>query len=54
MQTIFKMCAVLVCLMVLSGCGQQEDTPITAVTNYVNARVAADESKLKSFTCKDK
>ena len=41
------------CLLVLSGCGQQQDSPTAAVQAYLNARVAADGSKIAALTCKD-
>jgi len=39
--------------LVLSGCGQQQDSPTTAVQSYLNARVDADQSKIAALTCKD-
>ena len=53
-SVILKISAALICFMALSACGQQQDSATSAVQNYVNARVAADETKLKSLTCKDK
>ena len=50
---MIKVGAALICLMALSTCGGQQDSPTSAVQNYVTARVAADETKLKSLTCKD-
>src|SRR5258708_39421241 len=41
------------CLLVLSGCGQQQNSPTTAVQSYLDARVAADQSKIAALTCKD-
>lgn len=53
-SVILKISVALLCLIGLSACTQQQqDTPIAAVQSYVNARVAADEAKLKALTCKD-
>src|SRR5258708_24486147 len=40
-------------LLVLGSCSQQQDGSTAAVQSYLNARVAADESKIAALTCKD-
>jgi len=42
----------LIVVLVVAACGSQ-DSPIAAVQNYLNARVAADDTKMVALTCKD-
>ncbi len=38
--------------LLVAACGSQ-DSPTAAIQNYLNARVAADETKMVALTCKD-
>ena len=39
-------------VLVVAACGSQ-DSPVAAVQNYLNARIAADDTKMIAMTCKD-
>src|SRR5258708_1955118 len=43
----------LVLVLTVAACGGSQDSPVTAVQNYLNARVAADDTKMIALTCKD-
>ncbi len=48
----FVLCSCVIGVLILTGCAQQ-DSPVQAVQSYLNYRVASDESKLLSVSCKD-
>ena len=43
----------LIGVLVLSACGQSQDSPVQAVENYLKLRVASDAPKLLAASCKD-
>jgi hypothetical protein len=51
-SVILTLVAVLVGVLSLAACGQQ-DSPVQAITAYLQYRVASDEAKLLALSCKD-